>query len=511
MNKLNQDSGLDENWRQKYKTLQANKQGVSLGEFTRLEKENTDSGRIKRAMESVSGGYVDFPPGEYVIDKPIVLKRGYILRGLGSMDTDISRGVTIKLANNSNCSIIVTQAGNGGDSTHYIGMENLVINGNSDNQRNEQVGVRFEGVWIGSWMKNILITNVFGPGLSIDKHADVQLDHIWVIGCITDRYGVEINNSINSGQQGYINIDHLYVENTIKSSYKGQSPTNLVRNVPDSRGKGILINRVASVIIHEMHQEGHRYGVDLSSNHSVQIENLTCTHMGNTQDKDHAYIRLLDDDNNVVMLGTGTHSQSEKGYSFLKKASGVTSNHYRDLPEEMTYLSGYIGGRWDKNVRTVLPSTDIINKVSLISAGNYSPIDMKFHTTGKRDKYHSIVGDGESLIIRSNLENDESDDFIEIRQTGNYDKNVHIKQPLRLPDRTSDHNIQNGTIYIQNGTARIRQSDETQSIITARTGSGVPKFNAHFIGQTYIDITNRQAYIAVNLDTGSRDWKQITN
>ena len=42
------------------------------------------------------------------------------------------------------------------------------------------------------------------------------------------------------------------------------------------------------------------------------------------------------------------------------------------------------------------------------------------------------------------------------------------------------------------------------------TGAGAPSANADYVGQIYVDTTNDDAYIAIQMGTGITDWKKIT-
>lgn len=43
-----------------------------------------------------------------------------------------------------------------------------------------------------------------------------------------------------------------------------------------------------------------------------------------------------------------------------------------------------------------------------------------------------------------------------------------------------------------------------------KTGSAAPTANANFVGQTFIDTTNDDGYVAINTGTGASDWKKTT-
>ncbi|PFP30269.1 hypothetical protein COJ96_06035 [Bacillus sp. AFS073361] len=47
--------------------------------------------------------------------------------------------------------------------------------------------------------------------------------------------------------------------------------------------------------------------------------------------------------------------------------------------------------------------------------------------------------------------------------------------------------------------------------VNARTGTAAPTVNADYVGQVYVDTTNKISYMAVATGTGATDWKQITN
>lgn len=515
------EDGIDYKWSGKYGLLQDESNSknndiptLSISEFPRLSTEITDSPRIERALNSLKGGYIDFPitPGRYyTINKPIKLKRGVILRGLGTIDTLTENGVIFKLVNGANCSMLETPILNGGTATGYLAIENIVFDGNAENQTEINTAVKFHGAWIGSWIRNVLIHNVYGSGISFSDGSDVQINHLWVIKCYTDGYGIEINKSYTQGQGGYLNFNHLYIENIMPSSYKG-STSLTPRTDLKARGKGIFINRAISCVINELHQEGHIYGIDISSCHTVNINNLTGTWMGNNDFTDSCYIRILDDSTKVVNLGTGSISAYTPGFSFFKKASGVKSNSYIDLPES-PYLSGYTGAKYELALPSYSPKTRVLNNLDIQQVGSFSPIQLRFYPNSTLSHYSYLKAQNEVLRLGTTVNQRSETEFLEIRSLGNNSDNVTILKTLYLPTRTildSMAGINNGAIVNYDGNGVLRQHGRTETIATIRIGTIPPTSNADFIGQIYIDRISGVGYLGINKGNGASDWKRIT-
>lgn len=482
--------------------------GATIDDFPRLKGEITDSPRIKRAIDTMGGGYLNFTTGkQYIIDEPIVLRRGVTIRGMGTMDSLSQSSAVIKLKDHANCSLLVTQILAGGTAADFMAIENIVFDGNAVNQDTEHVAVKFHGAWVGSWIDRVLIRNVYGPGISFDAGSDVQINHLWVIGCYTDGYGVELNPTLTAGQLGYLNFDHLYVENIMPASFKGVS-SSIPRTNENARGKGILINRSASCIINELHMEGVVYGIDLAHCHGVHIANVTMTHGGHSDVADSAIIRALDDGTKVISVGGGAFSNVVAGYSFFKKVTGLTSNSYPDLADK-PYTSGFVISRYDLSLPHTLSFVDVVNRLHLFRSGSFSPTSLNFSPTENKSTYGYIQAASEYIRFGSNMNQPGETPFIELRSTGNTGDRVNIKKPMTLPPVTSMNGIGDGVLVNLNGVTTLKQGGSTQSISTTKTGTSVPTVNADFIGQFYVDTTAKTPYIAVSTGTGASDWKAI--
>lgn len=467
--------------------------------------DETDWCAIQAAIDRIQGGTVYVPVGTYLANKPIRLKRGILLKGATTTDT-MGNSSTIKLANQANCPLIQTPKAYGGSSTHYIALENLRFDGNQSAQTAETELVQFTGVYVHSWIRHVMVHNFYGCGLALgNQGGDIEVHHLWVLGGCSPsgRYAVEVNNQIAAGQDGLMFMNVIYIENT--SNKRNGNP----RSVPEDRGKGLLLNRVVTMHINEMHQEGHLYGVDIRESHIVRIDKLSAAHMGKADVSDTAYVRLLDANTKTVYLGSGNVTDYGTNWSFLKKADGVTSNSYPDLPNG-PYLSGYLGAHGNNAVLHTLPRTVFENRIDVKKVGTSTPQRIRLMTGAEPDAnyYHYVEGSAEYLRIGSRANESADVPFIEIRSTGNLGKQIRLNEPVTLPNRAQSAQVANGALYLLGGIPQIVINNASQAVCTVKTGSGAPATAPDFIGQEYIDTSAKAAYKACGTDIG--DWKPIT-
>ncbi len=167
-----------------------------------------DTAAIQAALNAVpaNGGIVNFPPGNYVVNSPLILKRGTTLRGTHT-PAYFAGGTTVT----SSCKILVGPAwtgtdgqglihcnNTGGGDIKNIAVENLALSGEQRAASGGGVvhGVRFpdQALYNGeqSWrFRDVSIGHFTGSGTFGRLHVGTWLNS-YLHNCM--RYGVEVAN-----------------------------------------------------------------------------------------------------------------------------------------------------------------------------------------------------------------------------------------------------------------------------------------------------------------------------
>lgn len=98
--------------------------------------------------------------------------------------------------------------------------------------------------------------------------------------------------------------------------------------------------------------------------------------------------------------------------------------------------------------------------------------------------------------------------FYYIPQTFTGTENVKNVKITLDPDSRWSSELDFGPIQLYAGLNPYLKDMTTN---TTKTGSSAPTVSADFIGQQYVDTTNKIVYTAVSVGTGSGDWKQTSN
>lgn len=462
---------------------------------------NTDSsGAIELAINSINGGIVYFPNGRYTISRPILIKRGIILKG---STTDSS---SIYLANGANCPMLLTPRANGGTATHFMGIENLIFNGNADNQTIENIGVQFWGVYVGSYIKESFITNVRGPGLSLAYGSDITIDDVWVSFCFTDNYAIEFNKNLTSGQEGIVNIKGLYVENIMPFAVAKKEDWNSRTN-QTQRGKGVLLHRVNNLKIDKIHMEALSYGLDIANCLAITIGPASVAHMGRDDYSDTAFIRLLDAGTRAISVGTSNATNITNNFSFFKKATGVISNDFHDLGPK-GFVHGINIGRGDNYIYSSY--TEFINYIALRKVGSVAEQMYRLYTDETGTSYSGVFANPTQMGLGSsvNQTNGSFKKFLRLHLTGSTADKIELSDPLKLPNLGNNIQIEDLLLYVLSNRLVFTYNGQPHNIVSVTDGNGKPSSNPNFIGQIYLDNLNRAMYIATGTgNTG--EWRKF--
>lgn len=139
-----------------------------------------DTDALQAALDTHRFVYLPKPPGGcYLVSRTLVLQVGDYMYGASANNpnaADPNQGVVIRLAPNSNVSLLKTfdaEEPQGGGN-EYMAVENIVFDGNGANQTQEMQGqalVDYRGTFIQTFLRHVIITNAFGPGLFHRFHA----------------------------------------------------------------------------------------------------------------------------------------------------------------------------------------------------------------------------------------------------------------------------------------------------------------------------------------------------
>lgn len=485
-----------------------------------------DTAAIQAAIDSLSGGTVNFPQGTYVISSPILLKRGIRLLGSGPFDTISQASAKIFLKSGSNCAMLKTPAAVSGvgSATHYMALENLLFDGNKTGQTVETAGgaIQFYGAWVGSWIRQVFIYNTLGPAFVTQSGSDFEIDVLWIQGCQTATgYAFDSNADISGGtRSGLLNVLELYVENV--SNKTGGDP----RNVEADRGNAIRLNRFVTVNVHELHVEGALRPIDLTSNHVVKISKLSSAYCGGTSTADSAIVRFVDTGTRSLSIGSMEDYSSTSNTKFVGLATGQTSNNIQELSVENTgapYVGGYTSVNAD-GFGTQRQAPTIFSRLAGQQlTGSASTSYYKYYNSNLTN-YHYVKHNAGFLIIGSNWTQPSlaEKDMLTFASYGSASDSATFVDPVKVGARTGAGNI--GAGYLWNlssslgyGVGPVYQrtsgSNATADfVVTAQRGSAAPSANADYVGQIYVDVSAspKQAYIAVTIGTGASDWRQIT-
>lgn len=443
---------------------------------------------IEKAQNSTEHRYIKVfsPAGTYMFNRTLVQREGTFFIGNGIFST------IYKLTPLANCTLFSSPT----EGNHHCSLEGIGFNGNKSNQTKEVELVKLDKLFIGSKLGDIAINNFYGCGLSMGR-CDIYFKEAWIWDGYTrsGRYAVEINRDLTSGQVGHYNFEHIYVELYFNNLPMGEAKES-------DRAVGMLINRVVSFYCKDLHAEYIKGVIDVKDSFAINIDNPSTYSMGDGSESS-SFITCLN--NNITMLRLGAGFGSGFKY-WVKKSDGVSAYWLEDELCNSNVHGVYQvinPTNWSNQQRNILNRLSIYQDTEFIN-GN---IKLK---TSKDSAHHFIKISNNKCYFGSNFNETEDINFISYSSTGNAGKSVTIHEPIYLPNRTVKNNIGNNALYTLKNIPTTSINNVHQSFCTIRTGSNTPTIIPDFIGQLYIDTSNKNAYIAVASSSLS-DWKQITN
>lgn len=483
------------------------------------------SDRANYAIRELGGGGILLPKGSCMaIGSPIDIIRGTILKADGSFDTTSGVGTKIMLLPGANCEIIRTPtAWEGSPATHFMGLENLLLDGNKANQTVEVRDgvVKIWGAWVGSWLSRVCILNTFGTSLDLRRGTDLAIDHMWIVGCTsTDGYALDTNADLaGSALSGLLQITNLYVENT------GINKTRSPKTEEVCRGKNIRLRRLVSVHIADLHTEGAAIGVDLTQNHLVQIDKITGHNIGSSVFPESSLVRHVESPSRTVSIGPMYLPAGFPGSPYMvRKSAALAANN--SIPEvgalTNPWVPSYVSQSDNLFAYTKKSKTAFTNMLAVERVGAYSEQSINIfggdaETPGVRKTYIKENGSGPRMGTSANRPDNTDKDFWTCYSTGGMGDRIYVSDPLIIGSRSDASSIPAGAIYRPaNGHGLYLQREAglnsgRDNILSLIVGYGIPTQNANFLGQHYLDNSSaKRTYTAVNLGTGATDWKPIT-
>ncbi|HEX4165615.1 MAG TPA: glycosyl hydrolase family 28-related protein [Bryobacteraceae bacterium] len=378
-----------------------------------------DTNALQAALNTNRFIWLPKPPGGcYLVSKTLILQPGDYLYGASANNPnpgDPNQGVVIRLAPNSNVSLLQTfdsqDAAGGGN--EFMAVENIVFDGNGANQTQElqnQALVDYRGTFIQTFLRHVLITNAFGPGLFT---GSTELDNVWIIACSTSTYSW-IHNPGASGL-GALLANQVYVEDQI-TPFNGQyrSPWDGSVNDPSTYAHAIWFNGMGNATINQLHCESATTCIDFNDIQSLTIHGISGTRIGNptsSDPTDQYLIRALNLNANNLTFSAAYFDQSGTTYTGTFSNSRVfglgnnlVSNDLFQTPVGQITWPFYTWGRYDQSYTGVpyLGERSIAsNELWIQQVGTYSPNRLAIfdNTGGPGGSYAYFERNGSELNL----------------------------------------------------------------------------------------------------------------
>lgn len=350
-----------------------------------------DTNALQAALDTHRFIWLPKPPGGcYLVSKTLILQYGDYLYGASANNPnagDPNQGVVIRLAPNSNVSLLQTfdsqdPAGGGNE---YMAVENVVFDGNGGKQTKELQGqalVDYRGTFIQTFLRHVLITNAFGPGLFT---GSTELDNVWIIACTTSSYSW-IHNPGVAGL-GALLANQVYVEESM-SPVNGQyrSPWDGSVNDPTKYAHAIWFNGMGTATVNQLHCESAATCIDFNDVQTLTIHGISGTRIGNPASSDPTDAYLLRAMNlNLYNFTFSAAYFDQSGTTYPSPftnsrvfglANGLVSNDVYQTPPGVITWPFYTWGRIDQGFSGAPylgERSRIGNELWIEQLGNYSP------------------------------------------------------------------------------------------------------------------------------------------
>jgi hypothetical protein len=378
-----------------------------------------DTDALQAALDTHRFVYLPKPPGGcYLVSRTLVLQVGDYMYGASANNPnagDPNQGVVIRLAPNSNVSLLKTfdaEEPQGGGN-EYMAVENIVFDGNGANQTQEMQGqalVDYRGTFIQTFLRHVIITNAFGPGLFT---GSTQLDNVWIIACTTSTYSW-INNPGQTGL-GAILADQVYVEESMQPlNGHYRSPWDGSVNDPTTYAHAIYFNGMGTATINQLHCESAATCIDFGDTQTLTIHGISGTRIGNPSSSDPTdqyLMRAMNLNIDSFTFSAAYFDQSGTTYNgnfadtrVFGLAQGLSAKDLYETPPGKAIWPFYAWGRYDQGHSGVpyLGERPIIsNELWIEQKGNYSPNKLAIwdNNGGPDGSYAYFERDGSHLNL----------------------------------------------------------------------------------------------------------------
>ena len=397
------------------------------------------------------------PIGIFNCYSTINLKRGVLIKGQGTWDTDNSS--KIKLGNNANTTLFKTPYAQdpNNNSTSFMALENLVIDGNKANQTSYNTLIDFSGVFVGSWIKDCMICYSKGKALVTSGTQDVYFSNLWIIYNETENNESSVVLGNEDSINGFITMDNIYIE---------QCETNINSNI--TKGRALQLNCCQSCLINGIHIESASVALTILGKNCqiVKINNFTTYECGIESDIENNAQVLIKNASPYLLDMTGlfAYKSSNDYYMIQTDSKDIISGYgYAIIPIQTQVIQKitYNGGNNSNNINYILPQgTYIPNQLNLIRYGNYSDLALNFYINATKENAWKVHQKGMYFFIGYN-----DDDYIQFNTWGGKGDNIQCNKPLKFTQIKDLTQMPPNSIAIYNDELVYSTSDGTKKKI----------------------------------------------
>lgn len=458
---------------------------------------------------------LDFGPGTYLFEATIELNRGNILSGNGVFDT-INHSTTLKLADGANVTLINTPLARGEGSTHYIGLEKLVIDGNKANQTVEVNLVDYRGLFVGSYINLVFIRDALGRAIVFGQGTDIKIDHWWVSGTETSTEAVLFGLG-NSGadREGLITGSFWFIENTSRNNL------TVPRDNEDNRSTALRIHNVTSLEVDHIHFEAASRGLVFTDCDNIDIGGITGFAMGRAAVTDTGYVVQEGSAGNICLNVGMLRDGGGQSVSNLHWVHSEDS--FNELPTLLVSQSpsntlNGINCNARGSISGPMGRRSFTNEISVVKVGSFSSPgytifdgDTELSTTRR---FGMRLSGGELTVFTSPPGSNVVEDFVTYRNTGNPGSSANFSVPIRPGARSTLNNMSAGVLFEYDnaagvGPAWITQVNEAVRLVGVLQGVVAPTASATYIGQMFLDTAARKSYQSFSIGNGAGDWELL--
>jgi len=220
------------------------------------------------------------------------------------------------------------------------------------------------------------------------------------------------------------------------------------------------------------------------------------------------YVRYVYGSNAEIVQARGTFSNLNGRLDGINATLGNTVTQGTNLINPNGFLSGWYNVDANNNLTFGANVNYLTQKIPVKPNTTYYIDRIGFRMIQLGQDGTTVISAGSTFsdtpnVVKTTLANVY---FITIQSTVTSKTTIMIEgtsNPGYIPDYCGNYRVTD-KVFLNN--TQINQVID--KVVTK--GSGAPTTNSNYIGQIYIDTTNKIAYISINTGTGVLDWKKIT-